>query len=681
MRYAAVALAVGIALSSGTARAGEFDPDGTFRFASGAALALDFESATLPPNANPMDPAPVRKAAGDALSGGFVLKVSPFQQVVLVVPMPKGAATYRASVWIRGGEASAFVGLMHDGKRIDELPALYPTGRITSDGWIELANDHIAVDGAVGVVTVGVFSPAGCELDAFELVADGAVVGPLVASCQGIDDGGACGTGRVCTFGACRRVNADVPPIPADREAVTNYLANRLEFLFGPYQQRAQDLPIARIAIEQMRHASDPWSYWNGFLLALRRLHDSHTGTQGGISDYGIRNPRPISACFVEGDADWSHATAPKDPAYLDVLVSNIGKTRNFGLHTGDRLVRVDGRHPIDWARSLVAVNWDYESAANHTTFAEQAASLRALITRYAASIEVIHCDAAAKSCGPIETMDILAIPPPAQGESFDPIECDNRPLRHLANSPANHYNVDFGTGEEKAFFGIVNESNATERIFGVEWDSLYTNDGQDGIGKELSLAIGALDAQSASAAILDHRRGTGGTIAGPAIVWNYAEKKHPLTFYLARQRAEDAPPTQAAGKLLFDAAVAKNDFGVDYAGGTHDAPIPLALLITSDISASDWLALGMKGQPKVRLFGPYATSGAFSTRLAFGYWLGIGYTLASGDSFVADGRAINGTGADPDEAVLPKQSDLVTGKDSVFEAALAWVRAEGGGK
>jgi hypothetical protein len=680
MRNAAVGLALGVCLTSAAARAGSFDPDGTFRFAKGAVVSLDFETETLPPNADPMDPPPTRKAVADALSGGFVLRLGPFEQAAFDVPLPKGAATYRASVWIRGGEAVGAVNQAHDGKRIDTVATLYPTGRVTSDGWVELANDHIAIDGALGKIFVGVFSPGGCDVDAIELVPDGTVLGPLVTSCQGIGDGDACGPGRVCTFGACRRVNAEVPPIPADRDAVTAYLANRIEFLFGPYQQRTQDLPNARVAIEQMRHAADPWGYWNGFLLALRRLHDSHTSSTGGLASFAIRNPRPINVCFIEGDADWSHAAAPSDPAYRDVLVSHTGKLRNLNLHAGDRLVRVDGRHPIEWARSLVSVEWGYESAANHTTFAEHAAALRSAIARYAANIEVIRCDATAKTCGAIEKIDIVGMPKAAEGEMYDPVECDNRPLRHLANSPANHFNVDFSNGAEKAFFGIVDASDANERIFGVEWDSLYTTNGQDGIGKELSAAIAALDSQSASAAILDHRRGTGGTIAGPEIIWNFAEKKHPLTFYQARQRAEDAQPTQAIGKALFDAAVASKDFGVDYAGGTHDAPIPVALLITSDISASDWLALGLKGQPKVRLFGPYATSGAFSTRLSFGYWLGMNYTLASGDSFVADGRTINGTGVEPDEVVLPKQSDLVTGKDTVFEAALAWIRAQGGG-
>src|SRR5262249_34050931 len=104
---------------------------------------------------------------------------------------------------------------------------------------------------------------------------------------------------------------------------------------------------------------------------------------------------------------------------------------------------------------------------------------------------------------------------------------------------------------------------------------------------------------------------------------------------------------------------------------------VPVALLLTEDVSASDWLPLGMKGAPKAKLFGPFQTNGAFSTRYSFGYWLSMSYVAASGDTFVVDGTTQNGRGVEPDVIVLPKQSDLIAGRDSVYEAALAWVRKE----
>jgi hypothetical protein len=647
--------------------AGTFASDGTYAFAPEASFRLDFEGEALPPLTDPEAAPPEPVELVDALSGEHALKLGAYESVSFAVTLPSQLKTYRASVWVRGGEAVGIVGATYDGVRRDEASVLYPTGRMTSDGWVELANEHIPLDGARGPVSFGVFAPAGAEVDAFELVEDGETTLVPGRPCAGVSDTATCSSGEVCTWGACRRVSGWVPPIPAERDAVSDYLENRLEFLFGPYENRARDLPAAKVAIESMRHATDPWAFWNGFLLALRRLHDSHTGMAGSIAEYSLRNPRPIDACFLEGDADWSHEVAPRDPLYRDVLVSHVGSLRNLGLRSGDRLIRVDGRHPIDWARSMIDVSWSLGSASNHDTFAEHAAALRSLISRYARTLEVIRCTE--QGCGAVETIDLLALAPLGPDEELSSQLCDNRPMRHAPGAPDNHQ------GADGVYAGFLEGIPAEEKLFGVEWDSLYTTTGQDGIGPALGKAVARIGSEAATGVVLDHRRGTGGTLAGPDIVWSYAVKRRPLTFFESRRRAEDEQPSLAAGKALFSAAVA--DGTVDYAGSKLAKPVPTALLITSDISASDWLPLGMKGADNVRLFGPYETNGAFSTRLALGYWLGMSFTLASGDTYVEDGRTINGFGVPPDEVVLPRQSDLARGRDTVFEAALAWLRAK----
>ena len=104
---------------------------------------------------------------------------------------------------------------------------------------------------------------------------------------------------------------------------------------------------------------------------------------------------------------------------------------------------------------------------------------------------------------------------------------------------------------------------------------------------------------------------------------------------------------------------------------------MPVAVLITQDVSASDWMPLGFKGAPNTRIFGPYQTNGGFSTRYELGYWLSMGYVLATGDTFLADGSTHNGHGVEPDVVVLPKQSDLLAGHDTVFDAAITWIRGE----
>jgi len=660
------ASALGLAIAS-PAAAASFTPEGAFLFDPVATATLDFE---VPgPDGTP---APVEDPA--ALHGAHVLPLAAFQSVEFPLTVPPLRRTYRASVWIKDREASLGLRISYS-ERVDEVAALYPTGRVTSDGWVEMANEKIRIDGPrLKKLTFSGFSAAGATLDAFELTPDGDDSSfPAVpnAKCNGIAESGVCAPDQVCIFSECRNVRGWVPPIPAERDRVADYLASRMTLLFGPFRERTDHLPTSLVAIEQMKGAQDPWAYWNGFALAVRRLHDGHT-TTGNIADFVLRNPHPIAACFIEGDADLTHDLAPKDPDYLDVLVSHTGTDHTLGLSAGDRLVRVDGQHPIAWARSLVSVHWPLTPVSNPRTFAELASSLRGLIARYAGEIQVIHCDSQQGTCGAPETISIASLPADPPGTQVGNVTCDNRPLRHLPTSPVDHS----PDSSDSVYSGQVNEADATEKIFGLEWESLYTTNGADGVGPALKAAVATWKVTPARGVILDHRQGFGGTLLGPQTLWAFNVHKHPTNYYRDRAFAEEEQPTLAEGKALFDEAYSKGH--ADIAGVPSPTPdVPVALLITEDVSASDWLPLGFKGNPKTRIFGPFETNGAFSTRYGFGYWLGMSYVMAVGDSFLPDGSTANGTGIVPDEIVLPKQSDLLAGKDTVYEAALAWVRSE----
>ena len=660
-----VALTIGaLAGSPSAALAGTFAGDGAFSFDARAAATLDFEE--------PLQPGSGGKVTKDdgALSGASVLVLGAYGQVSLPVELPKTARTYRLRLWARGGEVVGGLELAYGTPgRTDDVAALYPTGRVTSDGWVELGNDGVAVDGArlVGA-NVSAFAPGGAAVDAIEIVPEGDLVVPGGApnpACGGATDPLSCRAGQMCLWSECRDTATWVPPIPADRDDVAAYLASRLHFLFGPYLERKVDMPAVDAALEQMRLAQDRWAYWGGFLLAVRRLHDGHT-TTNSIADYVMRNPRPIAVCFLEGDADLTHGAAPKDPGYLDVIVSHVGGDHTLGLHAGDRLVAVDGMHPIAWARSLVAVNTSQPGISNHTTYAELASTLRATISRFARTIDVVRCDAGTGSCGAVERLAIDELPMDAPSTPVDNVVCDNRPLRHLPGAPADH-----AIGEA-IYRGLVIGADPAEKVYGMEWESLMTL-GNDALGGELEAAVASWRAD-ARGVILDHRTGNGGTIVGPQILWSFGVPQHASDHYVDRAGAEDELPAIEDGKAIFDAAVAAGTVG--YAGTANpNTKVPVALLLTQDVSASDWLPLGMKGAPSTKLFAPFQTNGGFSTRYSFGYWLGLGYVVAVGDTFVPDGSTHNGRGVEPDVVVLPKQSDLLAGKDTVFEAALAWVR------
>ena len=650
--------------------AGDFFEDGTYAFDANATQRFDFEDG-VPEPLEEGDPPLTRVESDTAFSGDWIIEVPQFEFAGFIADIPPVKRSYRVSFWVRGVDALGRVTIVHnDGNRTDEYATIYPTGRMTSDGWVELAQSGIKIDGARSSMVLGAFNAhtATAEIDAFEVVPEGdvAVVNP---TCQGTTGAASCEKDQVCIWNECKNVSGFVPPIPDDRETVREYLENRIRYLYGPYLERTLDLPRAIDAMERMKTADDPWTYWNGFLLAIRRLHDWHTRVSS--VGFGLDNPRPINVCFIEGDADLTQATAPKDAVYNDIIVSHIGANGvTLGLSAGDRLVSVDGQHPIDWARKLTDFYWSAPVVSNHRTFPDHAADMRSLISRFAHEIEVIRCDPMQMSCGGIETIVISDLPLlPEEDMTTDFVACDNRPLRHLADSPENH-----AGGFGSVFVGLLNESNASENIYGVEWESLSTTNGSNGVGANLSAAVQTIVGDGANGVILDHRTGNGGTIRGADIIWDWAVQSHPISYMQGRPTAEMEQPTQAEGVNIYDFGLASGL--VDYAGGNSASTIPIAFLTTRCGSASDWLPLGLKGEPNVMIFGPYETQGAFSTRFELGYTLGMGYVLASADTYLPDGSTINGFGVEPDVVVFPKQSDLLVGIDTVHETALAWVRA-----
>ena len=651
---------------SGEAHALVFDASGEASFDAATTWSESFEDPVADAGAD-AGPGLVISDDADALDGTHVLSLGSFEGQDFSVPVPATAEALRASAWVRGGSIVGTLEARDENGRVDSFAVLFPTGRVTSDGWVEVATRGFSVDPArITELAFGIFAPSEASVDALEVAPDGPAVDEK--PCAGVADNAACSGGQVCMWGRCRNVASQVPPMPPEptKSALAAYLRTRLAALFGPYENRKLDLPNALAEIDGMASAQDAFSYWRHFQVAIHRLHDWHT-KGNDVSGFLLSNEKPIGVCFIEGEADLSKSVAPAPAGKLDVLVSHVGTTNTFDLHPGDRLISVDGEHPVEWARSLIGVDSGYWSASNHSTEAEAVSRLAGLIARYADHVEVLRCDAGTKKCATTaETISITDLPPSAPGTSAG-ISCDNRPILHVPGSSDSHPQGGFVSG-------IVQESNAQEAIYGLQWSSLNVS-GQGGVGPLLESAVADWRAK-ARGVILDHRTGFGGTNLGPPIIWNLVRTPTPLDVFLFRKRSDDVGPSLLEGKATFDALLSAGK--VESAGGPNpDLDLPVALLIHLDGSASDWLPLGMKGAPKAKIFGPYPTAGAFSTLFDFSYWSALGYSIAVGDTIDATGQTRNGFGVEPDVVVLPLQSDLLSGKDTVYDAALSWVRTE----
>ncbi|MFO0613756.1 MAG: S41 family peptidase [Polyangiaceae bacterium] len=688
---AAVAVCA-IAIPAG-ARAGEFDAAGRYVADADAAA---FEDFTMPvrylPDDAPPECMPVAfevKEDPTAISGATSVRVVEQNadcQERFLVELPAVKASYKARVWVRHGLGTARMNVVYPAEAMRPILAaiLAPTGRATSDGWIELASNDFPVDGTlVGAdgtkpkvyLRLGdIASAEGVDVDALEIVPSGSYVEET--ACEGARDP-VCGEDAVCIGNRCIRGEWSVPPLPPDtglRDDIVDSMEGQLKTFFGGQKTRTVDLPLALSTLEGMRGATSAWKFWNGWATAMHQLHDWHTNTQGSI----LENPAPgrLNVCFIEGDADLSHGIAPSHPNYRDVLVAYTGASGAQGLHAGDRLVAIDGQHPIAWARALADVHWGFHVASDANSFADFPEALggsalfgNGLIVRYAKEITVVRC--ANGACGaPPETLRVKDF---VSADGMDSVSCDNRPFYHLGPTGPNPATHRVGG---KFYRGMVDGTAPDEAIYGLVWNTLNGGgDPNSNVNKSISDAIADFRA-NAKGVILDHRTGNGGTLDAAELMTSWL--RPPSVAAVTRMPMASAgymgPFDTTEGLALVAAADAPDRFDV---GGDSPVTIPVALLLHRDGSASDYMPFGMKGSPHVRIFGPGPTAGAFSTFIEFNYYGGLAFQFASGDTIAADGTSLMGRGVMPDVVVQQKQSDLLAGVDSIHEAALAWIRAE----
>ena len=88
----------------------------------------------------------------------------------------------------------------------------FPTGRVTSDGWYEVATAVFSVEGARAAELTLSITASGADVDAFELVPEGAF--KPSRACD-LPFEGTCDRGDFCAAGWCRNGAASVPPLPS----------------------------------------------------------------------------------------------------------------------------------------------------------------------------------------------------------------------------------------------------------------------------------------------------------------------------------------------------------------------------------------------------------------------------------------------------------------------------------
>ncbi|MBI5534086.1 MAG: hypothetical protein HY898_15295 [Deltaproteobacteria bacterium] len=629
------------------ASAVDFDALGQASFTKDALFTLDFEG-TLPTGLDPQPSQPLQGKQAARIAAGKV--------VALPAMTLSGQHALAATAFARGGPANGYLVVRYAAasKLPDVIVPLFPSGRVTSDGWYELRSSGFSVDASTidsAFVYIQNLAVDPVDIDAVEVVDAGTYQEPI--ACAPPTDA-VCGAARVCAAGICREGAAAVPPLPstdAERAKVGALFTNQLDLFFGGLKTRQLYLPKALAETGKMAAQKEAWAYWQQLLRAMHALHDGHTFGYIGYSPH-----HTTAACFVEGDGDLTHGVAPKDPTYPDILVSHA--LSDAGLLPGDRIVSVNGMHPVAFVRSLVGLYSGGFLGCDDDSHSYAAQSLASAIPTYASTVTVVSCPGGV--CEAPKTIPASALKAVPGGS----INCDHRIGFHFATDnpdPATHMLPSF------VLHGKLAATLDPEALFGAAFDSFYP----EGTSNPF-LPLVDMAKSEALGVVIDHRPGGGGYGNYASLVTEPFRLKTALSVSVAPQAYRYDPAfDQAKGKAIFDAF--KDTEGFIVGSATPKPGLKGAVLIANGESAGDFFPFGMKGPKNIRLFGR-RTQGAFSTAyyLAFGPML---WGFGSGDTFRADGSSMIGTGELPDEDLLPKQSDVVKGVDTVYERALDWLR------
>jgi hypothetical protein len=595
---------------------------------------------------------------GAALHGSRFarLPASSERTLTLAVKVPEPSRRVIARLFVRGALPATYFSTTSG----DYAP-LYPTGRVTSDEWVELASAPLSLTEPSVVVTFRNAAAQAVDLDAIEIT-DAGPGEPTVACLPPTDP--SCGEGQ-CLAGRCVPRDQRVPPLPDEpwRAQLPGYLSSVLAGHFGGVKTRHERLPVAQAALALVPAATSAERYWRGLSHAFQLLHDSHSAGFVGNTEQPA-----LPVCFVAGEADGngsSPATPPKD-GEPDILVSHglTGKMGPFAV--GDQLVSINGQPPLSFARSLEGIHEGVLTPTDPAAVGGLIRVLPELIRTHATTLTFVHCPLVG-ACSPPQTRAVHDLPVLGAGEA---LSCDQRPGYHQAVPASVALTHELGT---QVFVGPLTGTAPADHSYGLLFDSLYPPTAPNPF-----LAATATLAENATRVLLDHRLGTGGsTVHVSKISEIFRPSRRLLGSVTPLSLATRAPLSIDIGKELY--STTDNAFEVGSAQPKTGAKV--AVLLAHDVSASDFLALGLSGRdgpPNLRSFGA-RTDGAFST-LGTLSWAGgaVLFGFGSGESFDEAGMPRVGRGVLPDVEVLPRQSDLIRGVDTVYERARAWLAETG---
>lgn len=574
---------------------------------------------------------------------------------------------------------------------------LLPTGRATDDGWIELSTGPLdyRLTGSIQARMLRILDARTWEnaiyrstalqgtslIDGLEMVDLGPARHDGETECTRGTEATQCGDGA-CFLGRCVDPKPLLGNAPTVGDVRDDYLARQAfrmqTFGGGRVPESNLDATVAQRLLD-LGSETSLVRYWSEFRRAHDDIADGHLAEPSDAIDFVGRGN---AACIYQGEIDLlPGGTRIGHLVYRTTTDHPVGAR----LLPGDALTSIDGLPVSEWVE-LSSRDLRYPGDPRGRDFIVAPDILNAAIdagstlTFERCSRETGPCTEAQVETITIDTAELTASYRGGAEPSWwrAGSACDFRFSLPFSVSGQGD------TGSNGVFFSDFRGVRS------------IVIDGVIGFGRWRRQAIDATTSLPGRI-VLDQRTGGGGTFDGVSILTAPFLSTAERPFVQVFPQVE--PDLTQDSRLQFLRCAAEGgernqcgNFFVLPLQGQSNPPsrVPgarVAVVNGRDVSGNDYLARALKDRVNgpTRIFGAVPTYGAFGPIISLPSLmeeLRGGSVQLQDTLFVLDGTDRNldfttGIGVEPDEIVYQRQSDAVAGRDTLLQAADAWVRGE----
>lgn len=573
------------------------------------------------------------------------------------------------------------------------------TGRETTDGWVEYSTGPI--DGSVwgapihAIMLVPRQGEEGdkiARVDALEILPEqGQPTQPTACTQATVDT--ACGAGGDCMFGHCvdSTVTWGVLPGVEHRREIAGRWSHYAKHLMGDRQATKTGADtFAPAAAALAENAVSSRQFFEGMNALVGSLRDNHTSFGSPPSYSSFLYPllvyptsSGLGACFGLVEKDLLGGGQG-----FGVFKSMASPKTGVALLPGDVVTEIDGQDAVAWALEQSARFNRTQPNDPNARLSPLAAGLSALLSTRATNVKLVRCTPATDCQGANQQVIDVNVADPifqylssgevyAQGAS-DFMYCSPR----FHDSVATLKSGSQGEDPISTAPGPVGETNV--QFDGFSGRTQWEND------------MSAVFAGSPARVLMDTRQGNGGVYTTVKHLFDLLRgTSEPMGVYSVGRSSYDSPdsPTLLDDRASCIDANAQQFSGPCWIGNANgflgSVPAPpgmtskIAWLNSNDVSANDFMPRLLKGRSNFRIFAPHPTAGAFG---AVNRVPAIMATWSGGSIQVQDARFgssldemkaarwESGHGVEPDEIVAQKLSDILADKDTMLDAARAWL-------